>query len=318
MKINLKNKFLLYGFILSFYLISCTKNNEKASLPNNIDLKLKNEKIEINKKNDDKNKEFNDSEVNIINKENKITDKNVSTDELSSKKVSNPRIPATLIPENQSSLGFLTSGTLKNIYVTPGDEVKQGQLLASLEDKQAELDVNTAKIEVEKRKMAIAQQEKVAVRIETQFKNGIVNQATLEKEKDTLILNNLELKTALENLKGKEYVLSSTKLLAPYTGVITQLYKYKGDYLNIGVPVFQITQIKNYKLYAKIPITYFNKFKTGMKIEINNPITGKSGFAFVNKIVPVIDPSSRTFDIYAKIDDFSDNLSPGSFLEIVL
>lgn len=317
MKINLKSKFLLYGFVLSFYLISCTKNNEKASLPNNTDLKLKNAKIEINK-NDDKNKELNDSNVNVIKKENKITEQNVSTDKLSSKKISNPRIPATLIPENQSSLGFLTSGNLKNIYVTPGDEVKQGQSLASLEDKQAELDVNTAKIEVEKRKMAIAQQEKVVVRIEMQFKNGIVNQATLEKEKDTLILNNLELKTALENLKGKEYVLSSTKLLAPYTGVITQLYKYKGDYLNIGVPVFQITQIKNYKLYAKIPITYFDQFKAGMKIEINNPITGKSGFAFVNKIVPVIDPSSRTFDIYAKIEGFNDNLSPGSFLEIVL
>ncbi|RDB37217.1 efflux RND transporter periplasmic adaptor subunit [Spirobacillus cienkowskii] len=317
MKKNLNSKFLLYVVLLPFFLMSCTKKNEKASLPNTSDTKLTNNNIEKNEIDNTK-QELSSVDLNIKNEQDKITNQESSVNDSSNKKISNPRIPATLIPENQSSLGFLTSGSLKFTYVRPGDEVKQGQLLASLEDKQAELDVNTAKIEVEKRKMAIAQQEKVVNRIEMQFKNGIVNQATLEKEKDTLILNSLELKTALENLKGKEYILNSTKLLAPYNGVITQLYKYKGDYLNIGVPVFQITQIKNYKLSAKIPITYYDKFKTGMKIEINNPITGKSGFAFVDKVVPVIDPSLRTFDIYAKIDGFNDNLSPGSFLEIIL
>lgn len=119
-------------------------------------------------------------------------------------------------------------------------------------------------------------------------------------------------------LEGKEYNLRSTKLFAPYAGAISQILKYVGDYVSPGTPTMQITQTKNYKLFAQIPITYFNQLKIGMKFEVTNPITGNKGNATLKRIVPVIDPASRTFDIYADINTFSEKLVPGIFLEIKL
>ena len=294
-------------FILSLVtiIISCTyQNPNKASLP--ADQQKEKNIIQPNKA-----KETETPQSKIQNVQTTIINSDLNSDFV-------PRIPATIKTENQSSIGFLTGGSITNIYARSGTEVKLGQLLASLEDNQAQIDVKSAKIEVSKKKINVTQQEIVVQRIEKQFKSGIVNLATLEKEKNNLQLNILELQSAQAALEGKEFTLKSTKLYAPYTGVISKVLKSIGDYVSTGTAVMQITQTKNYKLFAQVPITYFNKITVGMKLDIINPITGNHGEAIIKRVVPVIDPSLRTFDVYAEVTAFTDKLAPGVFLEIKL
>ncbi|APJ02562.1 efflux RND transporter periplasmic adaptor subunit [Silvanigrella aquatica] len=305
-KIKVFNLFTIYFLILISFM-SCSKNNtNKATLPV-IETNKKEESIAL-AENTNKNQ---DSSKKITPKENKIIDTNLQSE-------NTPRISATIKAENQSKIGFLTSGSITKLYVHPGDEVKQGQILASLEDNQAKIDVKMAKIEVEKKNLDVIQQEKNVQRIEQQYKNGIVNLSTLEKEKNLLQLNKLELNAAQVQLEGKEYTLKSTQLTAPYAGIITQSLQFVGDYVSTGSAIFQISQMNNFKLYSQIPITYFNQLKVGMKLEVKNPITGNKGEATINRVVQVIDPITRTFDIYADVTSFSDKLAPGVFLEILL
>lgn len=310
-------KYNIVVFLFIFIFATCTKqNSNKASLPTEAPKEMKTTSAD---KKQNKNKTTEPEKLNLfsITKQNPQEDQNnIINTALDSDSV--PRISATIKVENQSSIGFLTSGAITNIYVHAGDEVKQGQVLASLEDNPASIDTKTAKIEVGKKKIAVEQQKKVVQRIDKQYQSGIVNLATLEKEKNTLQLNILELQSAQATLEGKEYILKSSKLFAPYTGVISQVFKSIGDYVATGTAVFQITQTKNYKLFAQIPITYFNQLKAGMKLDVRNPITGNHGEAIIKRVVPVIDPTSRTFDIYANITSFTDKLAPGVFLEIKL
>ncbi len=229
-----------------------------------------------------------------------------------------PRIPASIKAENQSSIGFLTSGTISNIYVKAGEEVKQGQLLASLAEKQASIDVRSAQIEVENKKLLLEQQEKKLTRITQQQKNGIINTTTLENEKINTKTAILNLKNAQVTLESKEFILKANKLYAPYSGVISKILKNVGDYLSEGTPALQITQMKNLSLYTQMPITYFNQIKLGMKFDVINPISGEKGTAIIKRIVPVIDQSTRTFDVYADVKNYSGTLVPGTFLEINL
>lgn len=317
MKIKCFSKYNIVIFIFISIFIGCTKQDpNKASLPAEIPNETK--KIDADKKqNETKITEpEKQSQNNLTMKPPQENQNSTINTALNSDSV--PMIPATIKAENQSSIGFLTSGAITNIYVRAGDEVKQGQVLASLEDNQASIEAKTAKIEVGKKKLALEQQEKVVQRIDKQYKSGIVNLATLEKEKNSLQLNILELQSAQATLEGKEYILKSNKLFAPYTGVISQVLKSVGDYVSTGTAVFQITQTKNYKLFAQVPITYFNQLKVGMKLDVRNPITGNRGEATIKRVVPVIDPTSRTFDVYADVTSFTDKLAPGVFLEIKL
>lgn len=312
MKLNsiLNKQFVIFSII--FLSISCTKNDKnKASLP---------AEVKTEKKGDNAKKKTAATKETITPKEVAAPPKpeQNSTINTSLDSESVPRIPAYIKAENQSSIGFSTSGAITHIYFRAGEEVKQGQILASIEDNQAAIEVRTAKIDVSLKKLALEQQEKNTQRIEKQYKSGIVNLATYEKEKNTLESKNLEYQSAQSTLAGKEFILKSTKILAPYTGVITKVEKSVGDYVSTGTAVFQITQNKNYKLYAQIPITYFNQLKVGMKLEVRNPNTGHVGEAVIKRVVPVIDATSKTFDVYADVTSFNDKLAPGVFLEIKL
>lgn len=300
---HIKNKIIF--FILFFSFVSCSKNDKnKASLPEQ----------NVSKEESPKNSSLKEKEQ-IPNPPKKEETHTINTS-LDSESV--PSIPAYIKAENQSSIGFSTSGTITHIHYRSGEEVKQGQILASMEENQASVEVRTAKIDVNLKKLALDQQEKNTQRIEKQYKSGIVNLATFEKEKNLLESKSLEYQSAKANLAGKEFTLKSTKILAPYNGVITKVEKSVGDYVSTGTSVFQITQNKNFKLYAQVPITYFNQLKIGMKLEVRNPNTGNKGEAIIKRVVPVVDAISKTFDIYADVTSFNDKLAPGVFLEIKL
>jgi len=304
----LKYKFLFFIFCSLF--ISCVKNT-KVSLPEETK----------NTSNDSKQEATANSVPKLEPKNHNITTEITNETQaintsLESENV--PRIPAYIKAENQSAIGFSISGSITNIYFRAGDEIKQGQILASIEDNQAIIDVKTARIDVSVKKLAFEQQEKNTQRMEKQYKSGIVNLAALEKEKNILESKNLEYQSAQVTLAGKEFTLKLTKIMAPYTGVITKVEKSIGDYVSTGISVFQITQSKNNKLFAQIPITYFNQLKVGMKLEVRNPNTNNNGEAIIKRVVPVIDTTTKTFDIYADITSFTEKLAPGVFLEIKL
>ena len=47
------------------------------------------------------------------------------------------QFPGKLLPVEQSKLSFEIPGKIKNIYVDVGDNVKEGQVLATLDDREA-------------------------------------------------------------------------------------------------------------------------------------------------------------------------------------
>ncbi|WGL58498.1 efflux RND transporter periplasmic adaptor subunit [Pigmentibacter sp. JX0631] len=306
--------------------IFCTKKIDKASLPPEETKNLEpDNKKEEPKNNSVENKNDNSSEAPKTNltlqKNEKSEAQNQKTTDINNTTGDNnivPIIPAIFKAENQSALSFLTNGRITNIYYRAGDLVKQGQILASLEDNNALIDVKTAKIDVDLKKLALEQQQKTVERLEKQFSSGIINTATLEKEKNTLKTKDLEYQSAKASLEGKEYILKSAKIASPFEGIITKVEKSVGDYVTSGTAIFQITEAKNYKIYAQIPVTYFSKFKTGMKFKFQEPISKASGEAEIKRVVSVIDSSSKTFDVYAEILSVSEKLIPGVYLEIKL
>ena len=230
-----------------------------------------------------------------------------------------PVIIGNVITENQSSLAFLNSGTLENIYVKAGDHVKKGQILASLVDTEEVVQMQSAEIKLKQKQLAADLEKKKLDRITEQFKAGILNKATLETESNAFDSIALDVEENKNDLEGKKYNLKMTKIIAPYEGVISQKNKSIGDFVSAGTTVFQITQNKNMEIYAQIPSIYFDKLKPGMSFSIVSS-TNKIdvGQIQIRKIIPVLDKNSRTFDLYGKIISFKGTLNPGDFVEIKL
>jgi multidrug efflux pump subunit AcrA (membrane-fusion protein) len=64
-----------------------------------------------------------------------------------------------LQPASQLDLGFKTSGTVTNIYVTQGQQVTEGQLIAALDPQSAEVTLEQAKAALESAEASLAKEE---------------------------------------------------------------------------------------------------------------------------------------------------------------
>ena len=120
------------------------------------------------------------------------------------------------------------------------------------------------------------------------------------------------------NLKAKKYSLKLTQLTAPFEGVISNSYKSLGDFVTPGTTVFDLVQTTDLSVFAQVPVAFFGKFKTGMIFSIINPLNGDKGNMTIQKVVPVIDTQSHTFDIYGKINELTHSFFPGMYVEIIL
>ena len=285
-------------FTILITICSCSNGKKIASLPNDtIKESMKPAQLANEVKNSDA------EQIENTNLQNKIS----------------PIIIGNIIAPNQSSLAFLNTGTIEKIYVKAGQSVKKNQVLAALDSTQQHLNLVDSEIKLKQQKLNLELENKKLQRIREQYSAGIVNKPTLENEKTKYNSFLLDIESLENDVQSKKYQLQLTKILAPYDGVISQKNKSVGDFITTGTTVFQITQNKNLQLYAKIPGIYIDKIKLGQLLKFNSSNNkNQIGEIKIDKLIPVFDNNSRTFDIYGEILNFNGNLNPGNFVEVKL
>jgi len=112
----------------------------------------------------------------------------------------------------------------------------------------------------------------------------------------------------------------NTKLVAPFSGVITGKYFENGE-LYSGAPntpagkaaIVVIQQIDQLKAVISVSEKYYTQLKTGTTLKITSEIYPDKAFlGKVDRIYPTIDPLSRSFKIEVKVNS-EGKLRPGMF-----
>ncbi len=152
-------------------------------------------------------------------------------------------------------VAFKVPGTIAKQYFSEGMDVKQGQVLAELnnevyiiEQKLAQANEDTAKWGLEELKAGLK-------------KSGVSNKNLVEKTQS-------QLEAAKANKELADLQLSYTKITSPINGVILSSYKEEGEVIQAGLPVFSIGDINRLWLRAYLPETKAGSIKLGQKMKI--------------------------------------------------
>lgn len=166
-------------------------------------------------------------------------------------------------PKTYVNIGANAFGKITNLYVKEGDHVKQGQILAQLENVQSSADVNATKAGLDAtRTDAVAAQagyERAQAdydrtkldyqRADGLFKQGLIPKSEFDTRKTAFEGANAALQQAkaqnesaqkritqqAATLTRMSDVLSKTQYRAPYDGVITSLPVREGETVVIGI-----------------------------------------------------------------------------------
>lgn len=114
---------------------------------------------------------------------------------------------------------------------------------------------------------------------------------------------------------------ASNPVIAPISGYVTSLYAQLGAVVSGQVPVVRIGVLDNPKdIYIKtfVPERYVSDVKKGTTAEVTFSYAATPYKATVSEVSPIIDPLSRTFEIWLRFDNYHRDIKIGSYPDIKL
>lgn len=187
-------------------------------------------------------------------------------------------------------------GAITSLNVKEGDYVKQGQVLATIDNsvmkqsiQEIEVQLQTAKVFYEKQKNLWDQK----IGTEIQYIQAKSNVESLEKR-----------------LATAQSQLAMTKVTAPMNGFIDEVRLRAGELASPGLGIVRIVNSDNLKVVAQAADTYAGTIKQGDLVTIKFPDLGKETTAKLTFVSQTVNQASRTFTIEASIPKIDPQLKP--------
>jgi len=186
-----------------------------------------------------------------------------------------------------------------------GDQIKQGALIARIEDEEY---VNSVKYETNQLNLELMESE--LRKQESLYEKGGV---TL-KELKTAGINYENAKTTLVNSKLQ---LEKTRITAPISGVIVDLQYYtRGTQIETGSSIAKIMDYRTMYLDVQLPEKYIAGIKPGMPVKLTNyTLPDDTLQGSISQLSPAINPDTRTFKGTILVDNPDLLLRPGMFVK---
>lgn len=187
-------------------------------------------------------------------------------------------------------------GVLTRVLVSEGDEVRAGQVLAETDNEAMKAQVAELKTRLE---LAVTVYEKQ----KTLWDQKIGSEIQFLQAKNN--------KEALEaTLKSAQASLANSRVTAPVSGTIDLLYVKQGEAVGGGMPLCRIVNTSSVKAVAKVAESYLGTVKEGASVRLELPDLKKTIEARVTFVSKVVDPTTRTFTVEAKLPSEGAGLRP--------
>jgi RND family efflux transporter MFP subunit len=247
------------------------------------------------------------------------------------------------------------AGYIQKIFVDVGDHVRQGQTLAILEVpeltaqlsgadaavRRAKEDIRREQGDVQRAQSTHAAAHSMYVRLNqaSEQQKGLVAQQELDdaqaKDLETeaqvssaqaaLSAAEQQVEVSVANQKQYNAMSNYTRIVAPFTGIVTVRYADTGSLVAAGtssstqaIPVVRIAQVSKLRLVLPIPESIAAQIHLGDPVKVrvqalNKDITGK-----VSRFANSLDMQTRTMETEIDFENRNGELMPGMYTETQL
>jgi RND family efflux transporter MFP subunit len=231
----------------------------------------------------------------------------VTVSEVKSERVTvNLRYSGTIEPSQTIPLTFQTAGTVEKVLVDAGDEVRKGQLLATI-------DKSNSRNMYDITKSKYLQAKDAYDRLKSVYDKG-----SLTEIKWVEMETNLE--QAKSSLELAENNLDKCNMYAPVNGIIGRRNIEPGQSsISISSAPFELVDIKTVYVKISVPENEIGKIKKGIKAEfLVSALNDKKYQGEIINVSPVADVISRTYDAKIAVSNTNLELKPGMVCDVVL
>lgn len=208
---------------------------------------------------------------------------------------------ATVEAEQQAEILAKTSGTILQIFVEEGDEVREGQVLL-------EVDCREQAARHEEMRVKAQSQEREFERRSALHEKGLSSDREFEDQK-------LLLETARAQLHVGEIGLGYCRVRAPFSGRITRRLVNVGQNVGVATPLFVVADFDPLLARVYMPEKQVERVRLGQSVRIVPDARPRDVYeGRVSLIAPVVDTRSGTVKVTVELLGSPADLRPGAFV----
>lgn len=182
-----------------------------------------------------------------------------------------------------------------------GDAFTENSVVARLDDTQMILQVRELQAIVKKEKARLKFSQQEVARWKKLATEDVAAMNRLEQAQSERDVAGGELQAARARLNVMKDQLKRMQIRAPYSGVVSQRFKTKGEWVRGGDEVIRFIDPQALEVQARIPISALPFVKRGMAIRL---YSGKeTSLGQVRTLVPVGDERSRLLELRIELAD---------------
>ena len=242
-------------------------------------------------------------------------------------------VSGPLLVEHQLDLVAQRDGVLAKLHSDVGARVAAGDLLAELDDRQLNSDLEAARAKTRGIEAELKSWQSEAQVLQYDYERAQkmwdaklisleqYEHAKYKAEEEQWDVKKVEqiLITTKENQHALELEIEKTHISAPFSGVLARRYVREGQQVSRGDRLFWITGDGPLRMRFTLPERFIGHVKRGQELPLTTPdLPGQNYRAKVVELSPVIDPSSSTFEVLVELEGARGELRPGMDASVTL
>jgi RND family efflux transporter MFP subunit len=232
-------------------------------------------------------------------------------------------LPGTLRGYVESPIYARATGYLLHWYADIGVRVKQGQLLATLDTPEIDQELAQAVAQRDQTASSLVLAKSSFTRWQQLRQRDAVSQQELDERQSTYNQGVANLAAANANVQRLKQLESFKRIVAPFTGVVTQRNVDVGDLIDAGSgasrALFAMAQSDPLRVYVQLPQAYAQNVKPGQDVIVTQAeLPGQQFHGSIANISGAIDVPTRSLQVEVRLPNPDNKLRPGAYVQVAL
>jgi len=227
------------------------------------------------------------------------------------------RYVGTILPWIEARVGpQLVSGYVDTVLVRPGDVVTRGQVLATLDCRNASASSKAVSMQaraLQAEQTAVAHE---SARIAQLQEGGFASPNEIERHAADSASKEAQLMESQARMQRASLEVGDCVLRAPFAGEITSRPVDPGAFVRPGSEVASVVDRETVRVVAEVPESDFDVVHAGVPVEIRALATARPLHATISRRSPSADLATRTVHIEIDVPDHDRSLPVGTTAEL--
>ncbi len=230
-------------------------------------------------------------------------------------------LPGDLRALNSAPIYPRTNGYVRKWLVDIGDPVRAGQLLGVIDAPEVDQQVAAARADLQTAKANQALAKSTSARWSTMLAKDAVSRQEADEKAGDLAAKIAITNASSANLMRLQATQGFTRLIAPFSGVVTTRAAEVGQLVNAGSagtpPLFTVADVSRMRVYVRVPQAYSAQIHQGMHASLSLPeYPGRKFDATLTRLSGAVDPQSGAMLVELQAPNGDRALKPGAYSQV--